>query len=97
MKQTRVSTIGVAIAPAPKKIPGEAGASPGKFTRKLTLFSRALEPVAAAEAEAAGPGRPRSPGSPNRPGTSGSQAAAEPGAAEAAEAEAAGPLLLRRS
>ncbi len=68
------------------------GLSPGPviLCRRAPLRSRALAPVAAAEAEAAEPGRCPLPGSPNRPGTSASpEAAAEAAGAAAEAAEAA--------
>ncbi len=62
------------------------------------LRGRALAPVAAAEAEAAEPGRLQLPGSPIRPGTSASpEAVAEAAAAEAAEAAEAPRSCRSRS
>ena len=78
-----------------KKIPGEAGASPGKFLRCCYCSEFALSrarrrsAAAAAEAEAAAADTYPSPGSPSHPGRSASQAPQAAAAAAAAEAAAA--------
>src|SRR4051812_19454879 len=73
------------------------GRGPEPVFVAVASLNRALAPVAAAEAEAAEPGRCPSPGLPIRPGTSASPEVAAEAAAAAAEAEAEAEAPRRSS